>query len=408
MPVAQGIVKTTAIAKQVALGTPFAGAGGQVLRRTSSVFVAARDTFENNEIRTDQQSSGVTYGLKKTTGKLQGLLSPATYKLLCASILRKDFVAGATTGAIIIVTSASTTGAQGTFTRSGGSYLTDGFKIGDIIRWTGWATTGASNNSINMLIIALTALIMTVTRFDGIAVGAKAAGDSVTGVVVGKKTYAPLTGHTNDYFTVEEWYSDVGRSEVFNDLKVSQIDIGLPATGNGTFSADFLGLSRTLGAAQVLTAPTAVTTTPVVNSANGLLLANGAVVGNVTGLSVTISGSMQQGEAVIGSNSAVDIARGRIKVTGQFTALFTDAVLSLLYDQETPLGLVGVMMDNPLVGTSDFMTVSMSRIKITSDSPDDGEKVIVRTYQFVAEININGGVALANDQTILTIQDSAA
>lgn len=405
--VAQGIIKQSAIVKQVALGTP-GSAGGQVLRRITSVFVAARDTFESNEIVTHQQSTGVAYGLKKVTGKLSGLLSPATYKLLFASSLRKDFAAGVNTGAIITVTSASTSGAAGTFTRSAGSYLTDGFKIGDIVRWTGWATTGASNNSVNMLITALTALIMTVTRFDTTAIGAKAAGDSVTGTVTGKKTIAPLTGHTNDYFSYEEWYADVVQSELFTDCKVNQIDVGLPATGNATFAADVLGLARANGAVQILTTPTAATTTAIMTAVNGVIYANGVAIGNVTGASLSIMGNMTAGAAVVGSNSAIDIARGRVKVTGSFTALFTDTVLTAIYNAETVISLVLVCLDNPTVGTSDFITFTMGAIKLTGDSPDDGEKTIVRTYPFTAQINAAGGAALAWDNTIMSIQDSAA
>jgi hypothetical protein len=50
----------------------------------------------------------------------------------------------------------------------------------------------------------------------------------------------------------------------------------------------------------------------------------------------------------------------------------------------------------------------MGRIKITGDAPDDGEKNIMRTYPFTAEINGSGGAALAWDQTIITVQDSDA
>jgi hypothetical protein len=50
----------------------------------------------------------------------------------------------------------------------------------------------------------------------------------------------------------------------------------------------------------------------------------------------------------------------------------------------------------------------MSRVKIFGDDADDGKKQIVRSYPFTAEINGAGGAALANDQTICSIQDSAA
>lgn len=405
--VAQGIVKTTAIVKQTGLGVA-GSAGSQLLRRVTSVFTADRNTFKSTEINPSQQGTGVTFGLKKTQGKISGLLSPATYKLAMAAVLRKDFVAGVSTTAVVTITAAATTGVQGTFTRSTGSYLTDGFKIGDVVRWTGWATTGVPNNNANMLIIALTALVMTVTRFDTTVIGPKAAGDSVTVAVVGKKTMAPLTGHTNDYFSVEEWYSDVSKSELFVDTKVSQIDIALPATGNATCNMAFLGLSRTKGVAQVLTSPTAVTSTAIMHASNGVLFANGAALGNVTGLSFTITDNLAQGDAIVGSNSPLDIARGIIEVSGSFTALFTDTVISDLYDSESVLSLVSVLMDNPTVGLSDFIGFNFGAIKVTSDAPDDGQKTISRTFAFTAQINAAGGAALANDNTILSIQDSAA
>lgn len=408
MTVAQGTKKTTAIIKQSGLGTPGSGAGSQALRRVTSVFTKNTATFDNNEIVSHQQSTGVAYGLKSVDGKINGLLSPATYKLLFASAMRKDFAAGATTGALTNVTAATTTGAQGTFTRAAGSYLTDGFKIGDVIRWTGWATTGASNNSVNMLIIALTATVMTVTRFDTTAIGAKASGDSVTATVVGKKTLAPLTGHTNDYFTIEEWYSDLTKSELFTDCKITKIDVGLPASGNSTFAAQLAGLARTKGTAQVLTSPTAATSTPVVTGANGLIFANGAIVVNVTGVTISIDDTTQLGDAVAGSTSAQDLSVGRIKVSGQLTALFSDTVLSDLYDSQTALQLVVVLMANTSSATSSFISFNMSRIKLTGDAPDDGEKNIIRTLPFVAEIDVNGGAALATDNTIMSIQDSDA
>lgn len=407
MTVAQGILKQTVTKKQSALGTPASGSGGQVLRRRTSVFNAKRSMFANDEIVTHQQSTGESYGLKAVDGKIDGLLSPATYKELFAALLRKDFVAGVSTTAIAVIASATTSGAAGTFTRSSGSYLTNGFKVGDVVRASGFATTGAANNSRNALITALTATVMTVLMLDGAAVTNKAEGDTVTIAAVGKKTLAPLTAHTDDYFSVEEWYADVVRSELFTDCKVSQCQVGLPATGNATAVFDFLGLGRSLTGAQVLTTPTAETTTAVMTAVNGTVFLNGSAIGNATGAQITITGNMKPGEAVLGSNDAIDVQKGRISVSGQFTALFDSATIQTLYDEETPVSLVLVLTDND-TGTSEFITFTMGRIKITGDTPDDGEKNIVRTYPFTAELNSAGGSALAWDQTILSIQDSAA
>jgi hypothetical protein len=47
-------------------------------------------------------------------------------------------------------------------------------------------------------------------------------------------------------------------------------------------------------------------------------------------------------------------------------------------------------------------------VLISSIDDDDGEKQIVGTYNFTAAINGAGGAALANNQTIISIQDSQA
>jgi hypothetical protein len=404
MSVAQGINKQTVFKKQTALGSPASGGSGQIIRRTSSVFQAPRDTYETNEIVSHQQSTGVGYGLKKPAGKIDGVLSAGTYAAFFQSLLRADFAATSAYNAGTDVTAAAA-GPQ--FVDASGGFLTAGLKVGDVVRWTGFAGDGASNNSKNFLITALTATDMTGVMLNGDAVVADAAADDTTVTVVGKKSKVPLTSHTNDYYTFEEWYSDLTRSETFTDAKIAMADIGLPSTGNSTVSFDILALNRVLGASQVLTSPTAETTTEVLTALSGVVYANGTVVSNCTGASLSITGNMQHGDATIGTNSALDVDRGRVSVSGQFTAMFDSVTLQALYDAETTLSLVLVLADSE-EDDADFVTFTMGKIKLTGDAPDDGEKQIVRTYPFTAEICGEGGAALAWDQTIITIQDSDA
>lgn len=407
MTIAHGIRKTTSIKKQVGVGTPATGAGGQILRRQSAVFTFNASTFESDEIVSHQQSTGVDIGMLITGGKVDGLLSPSTYKLYMASAMRKDFVAGATTGAQVNITSAVTSGAQGTFTRAAGSFLTDGFKIGDVVRWTGWATTGVPNNAHNFFILGLTATVMTVLAIDLVPVGAKAAGDSVTCTVQGKKTLVPLTGHTDDVFTIEDWYPDVVQSEMFTDVRLNQMSVDMPASGNVKVSFDLPGLKRTKGAVQQLTAPTAETGTGILTAVTGVLVAGGVVQAAVTGMKFQVDEGVAPDGPVVGSRYAPDASRGRVRVSGSFTGFFQDGVLSALFEAETVTGLAAVAaVDNS--PAADFCGFSFSRVKLTGDAPDDGEKAVLRTYPFTAEINVLGGAALANDQTIMSIQDSAA
>jgi len=54
------------------------------------------------------------------------------------------------------------------------------------------------------------------------------------------------------------------------------------------------------------------------------------------------------------------------------------------------------------------MAISLPRIKVNSDTKDDGEKGIVSTHSFQALLNIAGGAGVATERTTISIQDSKA
>jgi hypothetical protein len=138
---------------------------------------------------------------------------------------------------------------------------------------------------------------------------------------------------------------------------------------------------------------------------NGVLLVNGVLQSVVTALNFTIANGAADMGAVVGTNLSPDVQKGRVRVSGQFTALFDSASLQTLYDSETAIALHSVVAASADAAAS-FLRYSLGKIKLTGDTPDDGEKGIVRTYPFTAEINGAGGAALADDQTIISIQDS--
>lgn len=401
MTIASGILKTTAFKKQAALGTGATGSGGKVARRTSSVFQAPRDMFESNEINTHHQSTGSAYGLHRAEGRIDGLLSAGTFADLIGSILEKDFATGVDSTALTL-TYGGSAGAW-TVARASGSFLTDGFKAGDVIRASGGSVS--ANNDRNFLITSVVALTITFIALDGATV-TSGSSTTTTLTVQGKKTYAPTSSHTKDYYTFEEFYSDLTKSETFKDCRVGSVAIGLPATGNATISVDVVGLSRTLGNAQVLTTPT-VTTTAIMSAINGVILINGSAQAVATGINFTIANSAANAGAVIGSNFGQDVTTGRIMVSGTFTAQFDSTTLQALFDGETNTS-ISVVLTGDNTGTADFVAFTMPRVKITSDQPNDGETAIVRTYNFMAEYNAAGGSGVATEQTILSVQDSAA
>lgn len=400
---AQGIVRQIVLAKQSGLGVP-ATTGGRIRRRRTGGFKLDRDSYENDEITSDQQSRGVTLGAKKPSGHIDGLLSPLTWDEEFAAVLRKAFAA--TTPAATLSLTIAGIGPTWTVTRAAGSWLTDGFKIRDVIRLSVGALN-AANIAKNLFIIGLNATVATVIVVNGSALVAEGPIASCTATVIGKKTLAPLTGHTNDYFTANDWYPDVPSCETYPDVKVGPLQLAAPASGNVTLGVDYVALNRApLGTVQTIVSPLAETTNPVCAGVCGVLTV-GSALQRYTGLQLTIDPLITQGENEAGSDSSSDFNRGKIKVSGTITAKFSNTVIQLLYDGQTPVGIGAVLPDSTLAA-ADFVALSMGRVKFTGDAPDDGEKEIVRTYPFTAEIDIAGGAALATDKTILSIQDSQA
>lgn len=400
---AQGMAKVIAYKVQSALGTAASGSGGQYLRRRTANFNLARDTYENDEIVSHRQSTGATAGIRRVTGKLSGLLSGLSYQAFMGSLLKKAWVATSAITGLSLTIAAS--GSLYTVTRATGDFLTGGIKIGDVVRITA-GSVAAGNLNKNMLVVGVTATVLTVTTLNSSALTAEGPIASCTISVPGKKAWAAVSSHTDDYYTVEEWYGDLSKSELWTDVKVASAAIGLPATGNATIDFDFIGLNRTLGTSQVLTSPTAETTSAVNGAVNGKLVV-GTTVTPITGAQVTINGGEKPSEAEVGSNAITDTDEGRVMVSGQFTAKFSATTLQTLYDDQTPTVLILTCAVDGTAG-AEFVTVVLPRVKLFSDTPDDGEKSIVRTYTFTAEYNGAGGAALASHATIVSIQDSLA
>ncbi len=401
MPNAQGLTKQTVFAKQSALGTP-ATTGGKIKRRTNSVFTRNVATYEGNEIVEHQQSTGSTAGIQQTSGKLDGLLSAGTYTEQFASLLRKD--AAATTAITGLSLTVAGTGPTYTVTRTGGDFLTGGIKAGDVVRITAGAVN-ANNLNKNLLVVSLTALVLTVRTVNGSALTAEGSIASCTISVPGKKVWAPTSSHTNDFWSVEEWYPDLTRSELFTDCKIAKADVAIPATGNATVSFDVPGLNRTRASSQAIASPAASTTSTVLTAVNGAVIVNG-VATTITGAQLSINGNIAPGEPEVGSNSITDLVRGEIMVTGSFTAKFSGVTLQDIYDNQTVVKLFLVVADGS-GAAADFVTFVMSAVKLFGDNPDDGEaKEIIRTYPFTAQLNGSGGAALADHQTIISLQDS--
>jgi hypothetical protein len=400
--IASGVQKVLSFSRQTAKGT--IGTGGQNLRRVSSNLDLSKQTYTSNEIKTSQQSSDMRHGVRSVEGTLNAELSVGTYQKFFESICRQNVLSAVTSGALTDVAAASTTANMGTFTRGTGSWITSGFRIGMVVRATGFAAPATANNAANFMIIALTATVMTVARLDGSAIVAKAAGDSVTFAEAGKHTYVPQTGHTRDYYTIEHWFSDIAQSEVFTDCVVSQSDVKLPASGLATVDWNIMGIDMQTQQTQYFNSATAANAGRALAAVNGVMFVAGAPVALITGLNFSIKGGFTKIGGVVGSNVEPDIFPGKVTVDGQATVLFIDATFRDYFKNETEVTLC-CAFTTANTANADFMAFTFPRVKVGGSTKDDGEKGLVLTMPFVA---LENDIATNTNlfPTTVVIQDS--
>lgn len=270
MAKARGISKVVAYAKETTFGTLAPVGSGKQLRRTSSDFTSTRESYESAEIRTDQQVADFRLGTRSTEGSLAGELSGGSYADWIQAVLARDFTAGGTEATVDFTIAAS--GDLHTLTRTTGSWLTN-FKVGDVVRIS--VAGNAANQNNNLIVVGVTALVMTVRAISVIDLVPEAiVGATVS--AVGKTTYVPKTNHTDDSFTVEEWYSDIQQSEVHSGVKIGSWSVTVPASGLVTtdFGAMGQGLRQT-GTSEYFTNPAPLLTTSVLAAVNGAVIING-------------------------------------------------------------------------------------------------------------------------------------
>lgn len=402
---ASGVFKQIAIKEEASYGVLPTASGAQLLRRTDATFNLSKDTYESNEIRTDLQTADMRHGVRRVAGTLNGELSPGSYAAYLAAILKREFAAVTALTALSLTVAGS--GPTYTITRAAGSFLTSGLKVGQVIRLTA-GTFNASNLNKNLFIVALTATEATVIVLNGTALVAEGPITASTITVPGKTTYVPVSGHTDKSFSIEEWYSDISRSEVFAGCKFTKASIQLPPSGMATLGLDVAGkdFGQAPGSVRYFTSPTALSSSGVVAAVNGVLRIGGVTLASVTGLNFDVEASFS-GDPVVGSNVVPTQFAGRVKVSGQFTAYFEDGVLPAAFFDEAELG-IQVAMTTSNDAAADFVSFSMSRVKLGGADKADGDGGVVRTFPFTALLNTNGGSGTAHEQSTIAIQDSLA
>lgn len=403
MAIAQNLFRQIAIGKQSALGTLALTNAGQLYNfRPDTSGGLSKESFESDSIRRDQQFSNPRHGLRSGAFSLSQELQLGGHTELWEGALGADFdTTPATTGSS---TDMALDAAARTITRTSGSFITDGFKVGDIVRATGY--TNAVNNGTNLRLTGVTATVLTYANDTWLpTMVTEAAGDTVTIAVPGGVCQVPSTGHTSDYYTIDDFHDDINQQSTVRDARVSSVSVDIAPGAHATVTFEFLGTDASLdGTAQYFVSPAAASTGALLAGPEGRLRYDGADSAVMTSIQFTIDRGAEV-KAVVGANVSPDVFTSGVRVSGSLSALFDGGSVLVNFDEEAEASLYIYLFADSTRG-SEFLLFKLPNVKINSaDKSTDGQALQVSgdfsAGKYVgASTVIEGTTILINDSTV--------
>src|SRR3990167_8378747 len=329
---------------QTAKGSIASGGSGFLLRLAGGPGgKLTKQSYGSKEIRRDLMRSRGRHGGRRTSGSYTVEVSLDNMDSIYQAVFRGTYesalvVTEATAGLTSITTTTST------IVASAGSWITAGFRVGDVVRLTGHATT--ANNSKNLRITGLTALVMTVAEtlvLDAVA------DTAFTVTRPGQKLINPAAGASvKTYFTVEEYDGDLDLTEIFSDViftslkftmapnSILMCDIGWTGTGAMTTAAT--------GSAPTFTSPTESTGVPLA-CVDATVRYNATDFVDLTSWDATIDIGANAPD-VVGSVYAPDVFTGSMAVSMNFSMLRSDYGKMTDFLAETPMTFHMLAVEN--------------------------------------------------------------
>lgn len=349
MAIGAGARVTTRYVAEVTRGTTPGSPAMKFLRATTRDPNLEKDVLESEEVRSTRQVSDQRHGFNRVVGQLGFQLSRADFDEITEIALGGTWAAVTTGSATIAVD-----GPTQKFTRSGGSFLTDGFRVGHVINSTGFSNGGNNVSGSAVTITVLTATEMTVVGATLVTEGSAAAR---TITAPGKSLEIGTSLKT---VTLERAFEDLTKFQVFRGVAVNNYRLTATPERMINVLMDLIGMSSAAISGTPLDAsPDAPVDSSPFAPFDGSILEAGTLIAVVTSLDVTIANNRTV-SPVIGSKFTPDIFDGTARVDGTMTALFESETLWNKFFNETESAL-RVRFNDP--NGTDYWNVMLHRVK---------------------------------------------
>lgn len=388
-------IQASTTAAEVSGAGKFMIIGLRYLRSTERNVNLERDVLESAEVRPTRQIADVRHGFSRVGGSVGYEFGVSSFDDLLELALGGTWITFGTAGVNL-----SSVAATDKFVRASGSFVTEGYRPGDIVVVGGFTATAMN---INWRILAVTALEITVYDPTGIITD-EAPGAAKTITLVGRRIDVGTNLRT---ISLERQFADVAQFQLYNGVAVNSMTLNITPESIVGGTVDLIGM-RSVGMLPVSVSPT----TPIAAPTNGpfaafdgLMFIGGTLVAVATSMDLTINNNRQLTQ-VIGATASPDVFEGRCMIDGTLTTLFEDAALYNLFYNETDSS-VWIRLDDP--NNTDFISIVVPRLKAVNaplNPPQEGPVPIEIAFRALeATVNGPGGVPVA---TSITFQRSNA
>lgn len=358
---------SVAFKSQSVIGTPETGAGATGFRLNSGGLNMAIGEITSGENRRDGMTTRSRHGARTVSGNYVADISLKSFDDLVAAVFWGAFDTAVTiddaTGAM---SSATISVSSNVITASGGSFITSGLRVGDIVRLTEGFDSADHNKNVRLA--GVTATTLTCERLDGVAM------TNVTGPVSSWTIVRPrkvMQGTTRSAFTFEECEHDIDGSELFEWCRISSLAIELQPNSMATANFGIVGRSmetKSGSDSPVFTSPTYTTSQPLTAVEAALYVGTDKVV-DLTALSLNLD-RRAAGVEVVGSVYTPDVFDNTLQISGSITALRKDLALVASAIAEDNLSLQLVLAENESE-PKDFISIHVPYVSLRPESKSE-------------------------------------
>jgi hypothetical protein len=346
-------------------GTQVSGAGATQLRQAdgSAGHKFSKGITESTEVRPDGMRSRGRHGIQKVASSWRHQMSIGSCEPIIEAIARDTWgtadlaITQATTLGGSAAATSVTTGAN-SIIAAAGSWILQGFRVGDVVRPSGLPDAG--NNGINVRITGLTALIITTAE----TLTVNATPDTSFTITRPGKKLVPFAGGSllSRWFTTEDYEADIDGTEVATDFAWTNAKVTMAP--NGILMLDPGGIGT--GQFQTLTGASApLFTSPALNTAVPLAVVDATLRLGTTDLTELTAFDLTMdiggvAPETFGSGSqkySPTVMTGQMGVNLSLTALRKDLAYVANYIAEDVLTLHCLAVEH---GTTNFIAFSLT------------------------------------------------